>query len=125
MAGMERAAVEDWVAAYERAWRDDDVAAVETLFSPDAAYRTSPYDEPAVGHEAIKDLWLDDQGRTFTMDYSVVAVDGDVAVVRLQVSYGDPAQEYCDLWVLRFATDGRVAEYEEWATWPEAGPESP
>ena len=35
------------------------------------------------------------------------------------VSYGEPVtQEYRDLWVLRFADDGRVAAYEEWPYWP-------
>ena len=29
-----------------------------------------------------------------------------------------PEQEYRDLWVLRFAPDGRVADFEEWAYWP-------
>ena len=29
-----------------------------------------------------------------------------------------PVQEYRDLWILRFAADGRVADFEEWAYWP-------
>ena len=46
-------------------------------------------------------------------------VEGDVAVVRLEVRYLEPReQEYGDLWVLRFAADGRVADFEEWASWP-------
>ena len=28
-------------------------------------------------------------------------------------------QEYRDLWVLRFAEDGRVEHFEEWAYWPD------
>ena len=37
----------------------------------------------------------------------------------LEVRYGDPVgQEYRDLWVLSFAGDGRVEEFEEWAYWP-------
>ena len=56
------------------------------------------------------------------MDAVVVAVDGDTAVVRLDVSYVTPRpQEYRDLWVLRFADDGRVADFEEWAYWPGRG----
>jgi hypothetical protein len=48
-----------------------------------------------------------------------VAVDGDVAVVGLHVQYGEPAaQRYRDLWVLRFAEDGRCAAFEEWPFWP-------
>ena len=44
---------------------------------------------------------------------------GPIAVVRLEVRYGEPQpQEYRDLWVLRFAPDGRVEHFEEWAYWP-------
>jgi len=108
-----------WVAEYERAWRDGDAAAVERLFTPDARYRRSPYDDGLVGHAGIAAFWLDDEGRTFTMTAEPVAVDGRDAVVRAQVQYLDPvAQEYRDLWVLRFASDGRVEDFEEWAYWP-------
>ena len=116
---MDADEVMGWVARYERAWREGDLAAVEELFAGDARYRTSPYEEPRVGHEAIKAFWLDDEGRTFTVDASPVAVDGRNAVVRLEVHYLDPIrQEYRDLWVLRFGDDGRVEDFEEWAFWP-------
>ena len=108
-----------WVAEYERAWRGEDANAVGALFAEDAAYRASPYEPSEVGHEAIKAFWLDDAGRTFSMVADVVAVDGDVAVVRVDVTYESPrVQEYRDLWILRFAADGRVAEFEEWAYFP-------
>ena len=93
--------------------------AVPRLFTEDASYRTSPYEEPKVGHAAIQAFWLDDEGRTFSVTAEPVAVDGRDAVVRLEVRYRDPvAQEYRDLWVLRFAPDGRVEDFEEWAYWP-------
>ncbi len=108
-----------WVAEYERAWRDGDVSGVTRLFTDGARYRRSPYAEPDVGHEGIQAFWLDDDGRTFSVVAEPVAVEGRDAVVRLEVRYGEPvAQEYRDLWVLRFAPDGRVEDFEEWAYWP-------
>jgi hypothetical protein len=115
---MDAERVMRWVAEYERAWRDGDVGAVERLFTEDAHYRPSPYDEAKVGHGAIKAFWLDDDP-VFTVHAEPVAVEGRNAVVRLEVRYGDPVhQEYRDLWVLRFADDGRVEDFEEWAYWP-------
>jgi hypothetical protein len=115
---MTRDEVMRWVAAYERAWRDANLDAVEVLFTDDARYRPSPYDDAAVGHEAIKAIWTDDE-EVFSMDASPVAVEGRSAVVRLEVRYGDPVhQEYRDLWLLRFGPDGRVEDFEEWAYWP-------
>ena len=31
---------------------------------------------------------------------------------------GDEPQEYTDLWLMRFAADGRVDDFEEWVYWP-------
>jgi hypothetical protein len=117
---VDRDVVLRWVGEYERAWRDGDVAAVPYLFSEGAHYRSSPYAEPRIGHAAIQEFWRDDEGRTFTVAAEPVAVEGRDAVVRLVVQYRDPVfQEYRDLWVLRFAPDGRVEDFEEWAYWPD------
>ena len=119
LATVDRDGVMQWVGGYERAWRDGDLGGVELLFTEDARYRASPYEEAEVGHDAIKDFWLDDDDTTFAAQASIVAVDGDTAVVRVEVAYGDPVtQEYRDLWVLHFAPDGRVDDFEEWAYWP-------
>ncbi|WP_258726893.1 YybH family protein [Cellulomonas sp. NS3] len=117
---MDAAAVMEWVERYESAWRDDDPIAVERLFSPGAHYLRSPYEPPLVGWQAIRDFWSDDT--PFTMRAEPVAVTWPVAVVRAEVHYGgDEPQEYRDLWVLRFADDGRVEHFEEWAYWPGRG----
>jgi ketosteroid isomerase-like protein len=117
--GVDRDGVRRWVAGYERAWRDGDVAAVALLFTEDVRYRVSPYAEPKVGHREIQAFWRDDEGRRFDVTAEPVAVEGPDAVVRLEVRYHDPVpQEYRDLWVLRFAPDGRVQDFEEWVYWP-------
>jgi hypothetical protein len=117
---VDRDGVMRWVAEYERVWREGDLAGVARLFSDDARYRRSPYEESNVGHAAIRAFWLDDDGKTFTMTAEPVAVEGPDAVVRLKVLYQEPvAKEYLDLWVLRFAADGRVEDFEEWVYWPQ------
>jgi len=108
-----------WVADYERAWRDRDIAGVTLLFTEEARYWRSPYEQPLIGHAAIQAFWQEDEGTTFRVTATPLAVEGRDAVVRLEVRYGDPVtQEYRDLWVLRFASDGRVEDFEEWAYWP-------
>jgi hypothetical protein len=53
------------------------------------------------------------------MTSEIIAVEGTTAVVRADVFYGDPVhQEYRDLWVVRFADDGRCVCFEEWPFWP-------
>jgi uncharacterized protein (TIGR02246 family) len=119
---MDRERVRAWVAAYERAWRSPGTEALTGIFTPDASYRQGPYVTPVVGQAAIARMWeetRDGPAEVFTLTSEIVAVDGDVAVVRAQVRYGDPVtQEYRDLWIMRFAADGRCLAFEEWPFWP-------
>jgi ketosteroid isomerase-like protein len=107
-----------WVEEYERLWRTPGVAGLESLFTADATYSKAPYDEPVVGLPAIAAMWEEERDgadEPFRMTSELVTVGGDTAVVRVEVWYGDPVtDEYRDLWVIRFAPDGRCAHFEEW-----------
>jgi ketosteroid isomerase-like protein len=120
---MDRAQVTDWVASYERAWRAAGTEALAGLFTGDAVYQQGPYLAPVTGLPAIARMWeaeRDGPAEVFRMTSGIVAVDGDVAVIRVEVRYGVPVtQEYRDLWLVRFAADGRCAAFEEWPFWPE------
>lgn len=116
----DRASVEAWIEGYERAWRTAGTDRLDALFAAAASYRMSPYEEPVVGLAAIGELWERERtgpGEEFEMRHEIVAVDGDVAVARVEVAYGT-REEYRDLWVIRFAADGRCREFEEWPYWP-------
>jgi ketosteroid isomerase-like protein len=99
------------------------VAALADLFTPDAVYRQGPYHEPVVGLPAIGAMWEDQRdgpAEVFAVESAIVAVEDATAVVRLTVRYGDPVElEYRDLWVVRFAADGRCEHFEEWPFWPD------
>jgi hypothetical protein len=114
--------VKDWIEAYERAWRMPGTESLAGIFTPDASYSQGPYREPVVGVPAISEMWeaeRDGPDEVFSMSTEVVAVDGDTAVVRVEVEYGEPmTEEYLDLWIIRFAEDGRCRHFEEWPYWP-------
>lgn len=117
---MDRAGFGAWIAAYERAWRTAGVEMLGELFGEDASYRMSPYEEPVRGLEAIGELWeRERQGpdEAFEIGHEILAIEGDTAVVRIEVAYGN-GDEYRDLWVVHFAPDGRCREFEEWPFWP-------
>lgn len=115
-----RAQVADWIAAYERAWRTAGTGQLAELFADDASYRMSPYEDAVVGLAAIGELWERERAgpdEEFEISHEIVAVDGGTAVVRVGVEYATGA-EYRDLWLIRFAADGRCREFEEWPYWP-------
>lgn len=119
---MTREQVNAWVMRYERAWRTAGTEALRELFAENATYRMSPYEEPFAGLAAIEQMWEAERegpDEVFTMASEIVAVDGDTAVIRLDVRYGDPVnREYRDLWLVSFAEDGRAVAFEEWPFHP-------
>jgi ketosteroid isomerase-like protein len=119
---IDRESVGQWLTGYEAAWRAPGTEGLAALFTSDAVYSQGPYEQPVTGLDAIKRMWEEEReapDEVFTMTTDVVAVDDPAAVVRAEVHYGDPpVQEYRDLWVVRFADDGRCTWFEEWPYWP-------
>jgi SnoaL-like domain len=123
--------VVEWLAEYERTWRTPGTGGLGRLFSVDASYQLDPYESPIEGLEEIASMWdreREGPDEQFTMDGTIVAVDGDTAVVRLEVHYDGPApNEYRDLWILEFDQAGLCRSFEEWPFWrrrPRVDPES-
>ena len=118
---MDRDAVEQWVAGYARLWRTPGTDHLGDLFDPNVTSLPSPWAQPVEGLDAVARFWeseRDGADEDFTMSSDVLAVDGDTAVVRVSVDYADGGR-WRDLWVLRFAPDGRCATFEEWPFAPE------
>ncbi len=114
---MDRKRVERWLGGYERAWRSPGTAALAELFTSDVTYSPSPWAEPLLGLEQLAGFWeAERQGpdEPFTMTASVLAVEMETAVVRVDVEYGAGRQSWRDLWVLVFSPGGRCGRFEEW-----------
>jgi hypothetical protein len=120
---IDRSVLAAWVDGYERAWRTAGTDDLRTLFTEDATYSMGPYEEPARGLAAIAELWERERtgpDESFTMTWDAVAVDGDTAVVRVEVHYHARPEQFRDLWVVQFARDGRCRAFEEWPYRPGA-----
>ena len=97
----DRATVSRWLAGYEAAWRAPGTGNLASLFTGDATYLQSLYEQAVTGLEAIRRMREEERDGpdgVFTMAADILAVDGSTAVVRAEVCYGDPPrQEYRDL----------------------------
>jgi SnoaL-like domain len=117
-----QADIAHWVAAYERAWRTPGTDGLADLFTRDATYRTTPFDERHRGLAAIADLWEAERegpDEAFTLWSEVVAVEGETGVVRCEVAYGEPQRRlYRDLWIVKLDDERRCFHFEEWPFWP-------
>jgi hypothetical protein len=118
----DRGHVQRWLERYEEAWRAAGTSMLAQLFTDDATYRLSPFEQPIAGIPAIARMWEAERlgpDERFEMTSTIVAVDRELAVVRVTVRYQEPTpHEYRDLWIVRFGQDGRCREFEEWPFWP-------
>lgn len=113
---MTREDVERWVQAYRRAWETNNAQDVASLFSDDAQYFTEPFAQPWEGRDTIVGNWLErkDEPGTTTFSFEVLAVDGDLGVVRGETEYRDPPRRYANLWLVRLQPDGRASLFTEY-----------
>ena len=105
---------------YRRAWESNEPDDIRAIFTDDAEYRTEPYADPWTGIDAIIEGWLeaaDEPGET-TFDWKPLVTDDDLAIIEATTHYaaGDEADAavYSNLWVIRFADDGRATVFTEW-----------
>lgn len=108
--------VQQWLDAYVEAWRTYDTTAIGELFTEDATYAYHPYDEPLRGRDAIVASWLDDRDEpgTWTAHYEPLLIEADRAIATGETHYTEAGRTFSNLYVLRFAPDGRCAEFVEW-----------
>jgi ketosteroid isomerase-like protein len=85
---VDRAAVEAWLAAYGKAWENMDPNAAVELFTADATYRETPFEEIMRGRNAIHAYWseIPDYHKDVSFGSEVLMVEGDRAVAHWWVS---------------------------------------
>jgi ketosteroid isomerase-like protein len=114
--------VQAWLDRYVEAWRANERAPIRALFTEDALYRYLPYEHPSAevrGADAIATSWLEhqDEPETWEAHYFPWLVAGDQAVAtgssRYAASDTEPARTYHNVFLLRFAADGRCSEFRE------------
>jgi hypothetical protein len=72
------------------------------------------------GRDSIVRSWLQDPDEpgSWSAEYHPVALEGDMAIANGRSRYlhtdGSPRTEYDNIFVIRFAQDGRCAEFREW-----------
>ncbi|MCU1420728.1 MAG: hypothetical protein JWN36_379 [Microbacteriaceae bacterium] len=114
--------VRDWLDRYLVAWHSNEPDDIRALFTEDATYAGGPFDpEPWIGREGIVTGWLDhrDEVGEWEFEGSPLAFDGRTGFVEGRTDYAD-GRVYANLWVIRFAVDGRAESFAEW--YMEPGP---
>jgi SnoaL-like domain len=123
---MNRESLQLWLDRYVEAWRTYEPAKIGELFSEDALYYYSPFDEQnhLRGREAIVADWLAEPNApdSWKAHYVPVAVEGNVGVAQGRTRYFKPdgavEREFDNIFVLNFDEDGRCTRFTEWYMQP-------
>ena len=117
-----RERVQRWLEAYVTAWRTYDPVLIAALWTDDAVWHR-PFSIRATGSAEITAEWLRDRDEygfsDFDAHYEPIAMDAGLVVVHGRtVFYADGTRDvdtaFDNLWLLRFADDGRCSEFHEW-----------
>lgn len=123
---MDRKSLQLWLDKYVEAWRTYDPAQIGELFSGDALYFYSPWDEdnPIRGREAIVAEWRrePDASGSWEAHYAPLVVEGNVAVAQGRTRYvrpdGSIDRQFNNIFVLHFDEAGRCERFTEWYMQP-------
>lgn len=109
-----------WMDAYGKASAENDAIASAELFSPDARYFETPFDEPMVGRKAIYQYWLNG-AKTLNdknSSYEILSVRDNIGISRWQSRFTDIKSgrrfELDCLFVVEFDDDDRCSVFREW-----------
>jgi SnoaL-like domain len=106
-----------WATRYFTAWKTNDPALVESLFSEEALYYYGPFRRPAWGREEIVRRWIENGAqRKVTTAHEVIAVNGNTAVIHWSVSFDtDAGRTSMDgVLIVKFDDRGACWEHREW-----------
>ncbi len=111
---------ESWLDAYGRAWETQDQQAAADLFTDDATYQETPFDEPVRGPLAIAEYWSaavrsQDQVR---FGFEILATTQDMGIARWWASFVSiPSKMQVKLdgiFVVSLDAKNRCKTFREW-----------
>ncbi len=111
---------EAWLKSYGEAWETGDADRAVELFTDDATYRETPFEEPMKGRKAIHAYWSEvpatQKDISFTFD--IVTGSGNLCVARWRATFirrATGAGVILDgVFVLRFDGEMKCSSLEEW-----------
>jgi ketosteroid isomerase-like protein len=117
---MDRATFESWLDAYKRAWETRDPEAAASLFTANATYQETPFEDPVRGREGIRDYWWDvtryQEGIEFSYEVLATTEAGSIAHWRSGFTRltSNSAVELDGIFLVKFDADDKCTEFREW-----------
>lgn len=112
---------EKWLNTYGECWEKGDAKAITSLFSDDAYYYETPFDEPMIGHSEIEQYWSDgaDQAqKNVVFHYTSASIIEMVGTCRWKANFSRVPSginvEIDGYLEAHFNGDGKCTIFREW-----------
>lgn len=109
-----------WMSEYGRASRENDPQASAELFSQDAKYYETPFDEPMVGREVVYQYWNQDAQNLKDKEssYEILSITDNLGIARWQSKFtvietGKHIVLDC-IFLVEFDADRKCSQFREW-----------
>lgn len=120
MIKLKRKQFMEWLQVYGKASQENDARASSELFTQDALYFETPFDEPITGREAIYQYWF--KGAQTLKDkessYQILSVKDNVGIARWQSQFTviDSGKRHAldCLFLVEFDENGLCCVFREW-----------
>jgi hypothetical protein len=105
-----------WMDGYVLAWSSNEAGHIAALFTPDAVYDPQTAEGEWHGVEEIVRRWqeIGDDEENWEFEWMPLVETDDLAVVVGSTSFIEPPVRFRNLFVIRFADDGRCRDFTEW-----------
>ena len=112
---------ENWLRKYGNSWEKGDPSATEALFTSDARYYETPFDDPLIGLDEIYAYWQDNAAlgqKDIHFSYEALAVYKNVGVAQwranfIRLSSGHRVR-LDGIFKVEFSDDGKCQIFREW-----------
>lgn len=125
------AELSSWLDAYGAAWETRDADAAVQIFSEDATYQVTPYEDPHMGRSGIHEYWagVTENQRNVLFEHEALSVSGNTGIAHWSANFDVEPDgtkiELNGIFVLEFDQDGKCRRLREWWHLRSEGAEEP
>ncbi len=109
-----------WLAAYGDAWESRDPEKAATLFSEDASYQVTPYEQPHIGRNGVREYWagVTANQQNVQFESQTLGITGNTGIAHWSAEFDVvPAGiriRLDGIFILEFDESGRCQRLREW-----------
>ncbi len=119
-ADLTTSALAAWLVAYGDAWESTDSEKAAALFAEDSSYQVTPYEQPHIGRNAIREYWASvtaDQSNV-QFEFQTLGITGNTGIAHWSAEFDVVSAgihiSLDGIFILAFDESGKCQRLREW-----------